>query len=185
MRRFSLAAVGALLAAAIVVLAAPTALAHVPSDFRAERAHIESRARGQIGDRYSSGGTSPAGFDCSGFTRWVYAAHGANLPHSSAAQFDLGARKGYARVWKRTKLETGDLVFFRTTYARVGHVGIYIGNDKFISSTSSSGVRVDSVYDGYYWGSRWVGAVRLPATTRFEDSSGHHGRGGDHWRQLV
>jgi peptidoglycan DL-endopeptidase LytE len=173
-----------LVAAGAALLPTPAALAHTPSDYRLERTHIESRARAEIGDPYSSGGTSPSGFDCSGFTRWVFQAHGANLPHSSAAQFSLGSRKGYTRVWKRTKVETGDLVFFKTTYAHVGHVGIYIGNGKFISSTSSSGVKVDSIYDSYYWGSRWVGAVRPPVTTRFRDSNTHRGHG-DHWRQLV
>lgn len=144
---------------------APGAHAHELVSYRAERHHIEARARGRLGDPYRSGGTSPSGFDCSGFTRWVFAGHGAYLPHSAAAQFDLAGRGGYRRIWDRRDLEPGDLVFFQTTSARVGHVGIYLGHDKFISSTTSSGVHVDSVYDPYYWGSRWVGATRAPATT--------------------
>ena len=184
MRRSLLACAAALVTTGAVLFPASGALAHAPSNYRMERTHIESRARKEIGDPYRSGGTSPSGFDCSGFTRWVFAAHGASLPHSSSAQYALGARKGYERIHNRAKLENGDLVFFRTTYAQVGHVGIYIGNGKFISSTSSSGVKVDSVYDSYYWGSRWVGAVRLPVTTEDDESREHRGRG-SHWRQLI
>lgn len=183
MKRSSFVCIAALLTTGAPLLPAPAALAHTPSSYRIERTHIEGRARKEIGDPYRSGGTSPSGFDCSGFTRWVFAAHGASLPHSSAAQYALGGRKGYERIHDRGKLESGDLVFFRTTYAQVGHVGIYIGNGKFISSTSSSGVKVDSVYDSYYWGSRWVGAVRLPVTAR--DESGDDRANGEHWRQLT
>lgn len=83
-------------------------------------------------------------------------------------QFNLGTQGNNKRIWKRSKLEVGDLVFHKTTSARVGHVGIYIGNGKFISSTSSGGVRVRSIYDPYYWGPRWVGATRLPSTMRYQ-----------------
>ena len=129
-------------------------------EIRRKRAEIEERARSQIGAPYSYGGESPSGFDCSGFTRWVYNGHGANLPHSSQAQFDLAGERGYKRVWSRSDLETGDLVFHDTSSGRVGHAGIYVGNGKFISATSSEGVQVRSLYDSY-WGPRWVGATRI------------------------
>ena len=131
-----------------------------------ERRHIRNRARSQLGAPYAYGGTSPAGFDCSGFTRWTFGNHGASLPHSSIEQFRLAKRSGYRRIWKRKNLRVGDLVFHKTTSAQVGHAGIYIGKGKFISATSSSGVRAQSIRDPYYWGSRWVGATRLPATRR-------------------
>ncbi len=143
--------------------------AHSHEGFQQQRAHIEDRARGQIGTRYRYGGTSPrSGFDCSGFTRWLYSEHGASLPHSSGDQFALGRRRGFKRIWKRANLEVGDLVFHKTTSARVGHAGVYIGGGRFISSTSSGGVRIRSIYDRYYWGPRWVGATRLPATMRYQ-----------------
>ncbi len=147
--------------------AAPAGAHHV-RDHVKERNHVEARARGQIGSGYSYGGSSPGGFDCSGFTRWVFAGHGASLPHSSQAQFDMGTRAGFKRVYKRQNLKEGDLVFHKTTSARVGHAGIYVGGGKFISATSSSGVQVRSLYDSY-WGPRWVAATRVPATRRDVD----------------
>ncbi|MFN2524947.1 MAG: C40 family peptidase [Actinomycetota bacterium] len=149
-------------------LAAPAASANVYRDYAKHRQHVKERARGQIGRPYSYGGTTPTGFDCSGFTAWVWRQHGASLPHSSAGQFALGNREGYRRIWKRENLEVGDLVFHKTTGAAVGHVGIYVGHGEFISSTSSMGVQVRSLYDPYYWGARWVGATRLPATIRYK-----------------
>ena len=150
----------------LTLVPSPPASAHVPPEWWKERRHIEKRAKSQLGASYRYGGGSPRGFDCSGFTRWTFAEHGAKLPHSSADQFRLARRNGYERIWKRKNVEVGDLVFHKTTGARVGHVGIYIGNGRFISSTSSEGVRVRSLYDRYYWGRRWVGATRLPVTAR-------------------
>ena len=126
------------------------------------RRQIEKRARKQIGTRYVYGGSSPSGFDCSGFTRWVFLRETA-LPHNAAAQFGLSGQGAYRRLWKKNKLEKGDLVFFDTTSARVGHVGIYLGKGRFIHSSSSSGVRIDSVHDPYYYSPRFVGGLRVPA----------------------
>ena len=159
----------AILAIAVLgigVLATP-ASAHERKQYSEQRSHIKKRARSVIGSPYRYGGTSPSGFDCSGFTRWAYMKHGANLPHSSMAQFNLAKARNHKRIWDRGALEKGDLVFHKTTSARVGHVGVYIGKGKFISSTSSGGVAIRSLYDPYYWGPRWVGATRLPATTRY------------------
>ena len=148
---------------AFPAMSVPVAGAHTQHDYRTARKHIEERARSQTGAPYRYGGTSPRGFDCSGFTRWVYSGHGASLPHSSDEQFAMARRPGYKRIWKRSKLEVGDLVFHDTSSGRVGHAGIYVGNGRFISSTTSDGVRVRSLSDGY-WGPRWVGATRTPAT---------------------
>lgn len=149
-------------------MAAPQAGAHSHNDWRKERAHLEERARSVRGTRYRYGGSSPrSGFDCSGFTRWVFGEHGAQLPHSSIDQFYMARRKGFKRIWKPIKLQPGDLVFFKTTSARVGHAGMFIGHGKFIhSSSSGGGVRVDSVWDPYYYRSRFVGGTRVPATQR-------------------
>ena len=103
------------------------------------------------GVRYVYGGSSPrSGFDCSGFVRYVYAHFGISLPHSSYAQFDRGRRIG------RWALKPGDLVFFDG----LGHVGMYIGNGRFIHAPhSGTRVRVERLA-GWY-SSRFVGARRL------------------------
>jgi peptidoglycan endopeptidase LytE len=140
-----------------------TASAHHLEQPDRQRAHIKGRAKTQQGASYRSGGTSPSGFDCSGFTRWTFGGHGQDLPAGSLRQFDMAGKNGNTRIWKRSRLKVGDLVFHKTTSARVGHAGIYIGKGKFISATSSSGVQVKSLYDPYYWGPRWVGATRPKA----------------------
>ena len=107
-------------------------------------------ARRLLGIRYSYGGTSPAsGFDCSGFTRFVYGHFGVSLPHYSVAQFSLG------RGVPRGALQPGDLVFFDG----LGHVGLYIGGGEFIHAPhSGTTVAVDSL--GGWYSSRYDGARR-------------------------
>lgn len=146
--------------AAIIIVAPSTAGARPKIPER-----IAERATSVIGVPYSAAGTTPAGFDCSGFTMWVFAGHGIALPHSSQAQYALGAAAGNRYVSDRSALRVGDLVFHKTTGATVGHVGIYVGDDRFVSATSSSGIQIESLYDPYYWGEKWVGAVRLGAMT--------------------
>ena len=104
-----------------------------------------------IGVRYVYGGSSPrSGFDCSGFVRYVYAHFGVSLPHSSYAQFGDGRRVS------RSSLRPGDLVFFDG----VGHVGLYVGNGRFIHAPHT-GTRVQiSPLAGWY-STRFSGARRL------------------------
>jgi len=112
-----------------------------------------SRLRGV---RYRWGGSSRSGFDCSGFTRYVFRQRaGIDLPHSASAQFRTG------KPVRRNELKPGDLVFFQTYRRGASHVGIYIGNGKFIHASSARGrVRVDSLNDGYYR-QRYLGARRV------------------------
>ena len=160
-----LVATCAVAAVTATILATP-ASAHTLESTRKERRHIVKRALSQVGTPWESGGESPGGFDCSGLTYWTYKGHGATLPRKSIDQYKLGNREGYKRIWKRSRLKKGDLVFHKTTSAKVGHAGIYIGDGGFISTTSSSGVQVRSLYDPYYWGDRWVGGTRTPATIK-------------------
>lgn len=113
---------------------------------------VVATAKQYIGTPYVSGGTSPSGFDCSGFVQYVFRQHGVSLPHSSSAMYQRGT--------KVNNLQPGDLVFFRINGSGVSHVGIYIGGNRFISATTSCGVKIDSLSDGY-WGSRYIGAKRL------------------------
>lgn len=107
-----------------------------------------------VGVPYVFGGGTPAGFDCSGFTRYVFARGGIGLPRMADEQF------GYGRPVSRANLQPGDLVFFETYTDGVSHVGIYLGDGRFISATSSSGVTIAWMGDSY-WGPRYVGARRV------------------------
>lgn len=131
-------------AGAHVRISHATAVAH-------KQAKLVRFARHFLGVPYSYGGTSPAtGFDCSGFTRFVYAHFGIALPHHSGGQFELGRRVS------RSGLRPGDLVFFDG----VGHVGMYIGRGLFIHAPRS-GTRVSiEPLAGWYSG-RYDGARRL------------------------
>ena len=164
-RRIRTSAGVALAVATALTLATPSPLsAHKLSEEGPARRHIKRRGLSQLGTRYTYGGESPStGFDCSGFTYWVFKDHGATLPRRSIDQWGTRKRDGYRRIWKRSRLRKGDLVFFKTSSATVGHAGIYIGNRRFVHSTpSSGGVRRDLMRTDY-WRSNYVGAVRVPA----------------------
>jgi cell wall-associated NlpC family hydrolase len=108
-----------------------------------------------LGTPYAFGGTTAAGFDCSGFVQHVFAMLGIGLPRTADAQYDAGhAAVGGPRP--------GDLVFF-DTYGGVSHVGIYLGRGRFVHASSSHGVEVSRLSESY-WAARYVGAKRLLAT---------------------
>jgi cell wall-associated NlpC family hydrolase len=104
-----------------------------------------------LGTPYVWGGSSPGGFDCSGFVMYVYAQVGVYLPHLAADQYNYGTPVS------RDELEPGDLVFFDG----LGHVGIYIGGGQFIHSPHTGDVvKISSLSDSWY-SSTFVGARRL------------------------
>lgn len=119
-----------------------------------EARRIVQTALSYLGVPYVFGGTSPSGFDCSGFVRYVYAVNGFSLPRTADAQWSSGHGVSYGQ------LQPGDLVFFSTYEAGPSHSGIYVGGGRFISATSSRGVAIDSLYSSY-WGSRYIGAKRI------------------------
>jgi cell wall-associated NlpC family hydrolase len=106
------------------------------------------------GSAYVWGGMSTRyGFDCSGLTRFLYLKEGIDLPHSAKLQFQLG------RPVSVSELKVGDLVFFNTT-GPLTHVGMYIGDGKFVhASGSRRGVRIDSL-SGPFYKKRFAGARR-------------------------
>ena len=109
-----------------------------------------------LGARYAWGGTSPVGFDCSGFVWYVHKA--IDRPISRVLE---GQLSGGPRIPK-DGLEPGDTVFFANTYRPgLSHAGIYIGDGRFVhASDEFSGVTSSSLSDAY-WGARYVGATRL------------------------
>lgn len=110
-----------------------------------------------VGYRYVYGGSTPkGGFDCSGLTMYVYKQFGVSLSHSATAQSKLGTKVS------RENLQPGDLVFFTNykTGKGIGHVGIYIGNNKFVhASTEKTGVITSSITGSY--NTRYVTATRM------------------------
>ena len=112
---------------------------------------VVSYAKQFLGCKYVYGGTTPSGFDCSGFTKYVYKHFEINLNRTAAAQYSNGQLV--------TSLQAGDLVMFGKS--GINHVGIYIGGNTFIHSANpSQGVRTDSMSTGYYK-TNYVGARRI------------------------
>ena len=109
---------------------------------------IVSLAQQYLGVPYVYGGSSPSGFDCSGFTMYIFAQVGVKLPHGATSQLSYGASVS------RSELQPGDLVFFQDYGAVASHVGIYIGGDQFIHASSSyyNGhcVVISSLTETYY-----------------------------------
>lgn len=123
---------------------------------------ILERGMSLIGTRYRFGGTSEAGFDCSGFIGYLFREEaGMNLPRSTREMINVDAP-----LVSRSKLEPGDLLFFATNgrRGRVSHAGIYLGDNQFIHSSSrrSGGVRIDSLGDSY-WSKTFIEAKRALA----------------------
>lgn len=109
-----------------------------------------------MGVRYRNGGTSSQGIDCSAFTASVLSTYaGIRLPRTCREQYQQ-----YPSV-NKDEIQIGDLLFFRTRGRSVSHVGIYLGNNKFVHASSSNGVMVSSKSEPYF-SSRFVGARRVP-----------------------
>ena len=115
---------------------------------------IIQTAMDYIGVPYVFGGTSPSGFDCSGYVRYVFANAGIYLPRTADEQYELGVPV------PMDSLRAGDLVFFSTYDYGASHVGIYLSDGEFINASSSRGVAIDSLYSEY-WGSCYIGARRV------------------------
>lgn len=108
------------------------------------------------GKPYKYGGQTPAaGFDCSGLISYVFSQQGKKLPRTADLQYKAG------RIVTVSDLQIGDLVFFTTDSPGPSHVGIFVGQNRFIHASSSRGVMVSSLSD-VYWKPRYLGARRVP-----------------------
>lgn len=142
-------------------LVVPTALSRL-QQLTSRASDLVVQAMGMIGIRYKYGGTAPeSGLDCSGLVRYVFKeARGTDLPRTSQEISRLGEKVD-------TKdLQPGDLVFYNTLRRSFSHVGIYLGDNKFIHSPAPGGeVRVESM-DISYWKKRFNGARRLSESSQ-------------------
>jgi len=119
---------------------------------------IAQKAQQYLGDPYVWGGTSPSGFDCSGFVQYVFAQFGIQLPRTAAEQAEVGT------FVAKDALQPGDLVFFDTMGDYISHVGIYIGNGLFIDAASTD-VRISHLDNPYYWVPNYVEARNVIGST--------------------
>ncbi|MFD1019300.1 LysM peptidoglycan-binding domain-containing protein [Thalassobacillus hwangdonensis] len=115
----------------------------------ANNSGLVSTAKSYIGVPYVWAGTSPSGFDCSGYLQYVFAQQGISIPRTVAGIYNAGSSVSSPSV--------GDLVFFETYKAGPSHAGIYLGNNKFIHAGSSRGVEISDMNISY-WSSRYLGA---------------------------
>jgi cell wall-associated NlpC family hydrolase len=133
----------------------PDGSAWVAPDVDRLPADVVRAALALQGRPYLNGGSSPDGFDCSGFVWYVFGERGLALPRTVSEQFRLG------RAVRRDRIQAGDLVFFDTGGLPASHVGIAIDGDAFVHAPSARGVvRVERL-SSPYWSRRWVGGRRL------------------------
>ena len=117
-------------------------------------AKLVELAKSKLGCKYVWGATGPNTFDCSGLMLWCHKQLGITIPRTSLAQSKSG------KSVSKSDLQVGDLIFWKTTSAEVGHVGMYVGNNQFIHAPNKSKpVKYDSL-DNSYYKSRYVRARR-------------------------
>ena len=138
------------------------------SNSSVKASEIVSYAKKFLGVPYVYGGASPSGFDCSGFTMYVFDHFGISMRHGAQAQAKLGKTVSANKNSKSSllnNLKAGDLVFFLDyeTMDEIGHCGIYIGNGNFIHASSGSGycVKINSLLPGEYYNTRYCAAKRV------------------------
>lgn len=132
----------------------PNANVSQPADVSYDVNKLISTAKELVGTRYQWAGTTPSGFDCSGFIYYVYSQAGMDIGRHSTDGF-------YNRSYYVNQPQIGDLVFFRNTYkSGISHMGIYIGDNQFIHAGTSTGVTITSL-DSPYWKQRFDGYKRF------------------------
>lgn len=115
--------------------------------------NIIQAAKSHLGTPYVWGGTSPNGFDCSGFIQFVYEEDDITIPRTVREIWNFAAPISSPSI--------GDLVFFETYQAGPSHMGIYLGNGDFIHAGSSEGVTISNMENNEYWQTKYLGAKRI------------------------
>ena len=141
----------------LVLSACGSSPKYISSKNSSSKQTIIKTAKKMLGVKYRYGGSSPKrGFDCSGLVQYTHKAAGIKLPRTTGGQYKA------VKTFMRKYLKAGDLVFFKTAISlAISHVGIYLGNNKFIHAPSS-GKRVKiSSMKAKYWRKRFISAGRI------------------------
>lgn len=128
--------------------------ATAPASYLQINNNIVATAQLYLGVPYVYGGSSPNGFDCSGFVQYVYAKCGINLPRTADIQAETGFKVS------KSELQPGDLVFFAGDFINISHVGIYVGNGQMIHASTTYGIAYDSLSREYRL-AHYAGARRI------------------------
>ncbi|WP_063975119.1 C40 family peptidase [Domibacillus aminovorans] len=141
---------------AAIMLFTLSPLASVKTEAASVGESIVTYGKKFMGVPYVFGGTTPNGFDCSGFTQYIYKhAAGVSLPRTTDQQYKVGTSVA------KSDLQPGDLVFFANTYRQgISHVGVYAGGNMVLNATSSDGIALVSLNNSY-WGPKYAGAKRI------------------------
>ncbi|MCP3761446.1 NlpC/P60 family protein [Domibacillus sp. A3M-37] len=147
-------AITALIAAVMLLTLSP--LTSLKTEAASVGESIVTYGKKFMGVPYVFGGTTPHGFDCSGFTQYIYKnAANVSLPRTAEQQYKVGT------AVSKSSLQPGDLVFFANTYkAGISHVGVYAGGNMVLNATSSEGIALVSLNNSY-WGPKYAGSKRV------------------------
>jgi cell wall-associated NlpC family hydrolase len=139
-----------------LALAGCSSLPPVNPQLAARGQLLVSQAKALVGSPYQYGGNSPTGFDCSGFVQYTFRKVGIKVPRTTQAQLKKSSPIQLSR------LQPGDLIFFRLSGRKISHVGIYVGNDQMIHAPSSGKhVAYASLDSDSYWRSRIIASGRF------------------------
>ncbi|RWZ51312.1 LysM peptidoglycan-binding domain-containing protein [Halobacillus fulvus] len=140
----------------LVVNGGSDAPSGTPSGDGAFVTNLINEAKQHIGTPYRWAGSSPSGFDCSGFLQYVYGKQGVSIPRTVATIYAFSGSESV----RDSDRQIGDLVFFETYQPGASHAGIYLGNGQFIHTGTTNGVEISSM-NSNYWSPRYIGTKRI------------------------